>query len=258
MNVSDAPLLLESADDAPRTVVEVARRWALAEKLRPGVTRCFYPSALLPLVDRWAAERGWSPPDASALGRGLAGAGISLQHSGGRGRRLLLHRDDAARLRKLVWEAWAPRLPPGERPRNKPQRLPLQCALARLNYLKPPPPGFHAQLALEGARARPVVDSRGRCYPSIRYAATAIAPKRQKAKAPAQLVSAMKSGRAWKARLWRHLLPEELAMVPAGAPCGIRLEALGWKAVCTNHRLVVGGQSVTVPIGAAQGADEEA
>jgi hypothetical protein len=255
MSVSAVPSLLESTDDAPRTAVEVARRWALAEGLRSGVTRCFYPSALLPLVERWAAGCGWSPPDASALGRGLAAVGIQLQHSGGRGRRLLLHRDDAARLRKLVWEAWAPRVPPGERPRNKPGRLPLQCALARLDYLRPPAPGFNEQLRLEGPAARPVVDNLGRCYPSIRYAATTLAPKRMKAKAPAQLLSALRRGGVWRNRLWRYLLPEELARVPAAAPCGVRLEELGWLAVCRNHALLTDGQSATVRSGAAQGAD---
>jgi hypothetical protein len=245
----------EFSDDAPRTTVEVARRWALSLGVRPGVTRCFFPSALLPLAERWAEERGLGPPDAAALGRGLTAAGFETTQRHGTGRRLLLHRDDAARLRKLVWEAWAPRVPPGERPRNKPGRLPLQCALARLDYLKPPAPGFNEQLRFEGPAARPVVDNLGRCYPSIRYAATSLAPKRLKAKAPAQLLSALRRGGVWRNRLWRYLLPEELARVPAAAPCGVRLEGLGWLAVCRNHALMTAGQSDTVRSGAAQGAD---
>jgi hypothetical protein len=254
--VTAAPLLTESSEEAPRSAVEAARRWVVAERLRPGVTRCFYPSALLPLAERWAAEKGWGPPDLPALGRGLSAAGLQIHHAHGQ-RRLLLHRDDATRLRKLVWEAWAPRVPPGERPRNKPGRLPLQCALARLNYLKPPPPGFHAQLALEGPHASPVVDSRGRCYPSVRYAATALAPKREKPKAPMQLLKALGRGGVWRGKLWRRLLPEELAQVPAGAPCGVRLPGLGWLEVCRNHALVTGGHSGIVRKSAAQGTDGE-
>jgi hypothetical protein len=257
--VSAAPVL-ESAitdDDAPRTGIEVARRWAVAMALRPGQTWAVRPGALVPVVAAWAAERGWAPVDVGAVGRGLSAAGLETRERPSDPRRLLLHRDDAARLRKLVWEAWAPHVPPGERPRNKPGRLPLQCALARLNYLRPPAPGFHAQLKLEGSQARPVVDNLGRCYPSIRYAATALAPKRQKAKAPAQLVSALRRGGVWKGRLWRYLLPQELAQVPQRAPCGVRLEGLGWLELCHNHALLTGGHSGIVRNGAARGADTE-
>lgn len=221
-------------DDAPRTGVELARRWALEMGLRPGHTWGVRPGALVPVVAQWAAARGWAPADVGAIGRGLMAAGLDSRHRNTDPRRLLLHREDAARLRKLVWEAWAPRVPPGERPRNKPGRLPLQCALARLNYLKPPPPGFHEQLAREGglSRARPVVDSKGRCYPSVTYAARARVAKRQRDKAPAQLVAALRRDGHWHGVVWRSLLPAELALIPPGAPCGVRVEALAWRAMC--------------------------
>jgi hypothetical protein len=245
--VSAAPSLLASADDdTPRTTVEVVRRWAAAVGLRGGLTRCFYPSALVPLVERWAYEQGWGPPDARAVGMGLAAVGISLFHAGGRGRRLLLHRDDAARLRKLVWEAWAPRVPPGERPRTKPGRQPLQAALARLAYLesKPPTPTFHAQLARDGglSRVTPVVDNRGRVYPSVAYAARALSAKRDKPKAPALLERSLWKGGMWKGRLWRRLLPEELPLVPHDALCGALVKALSWQQVCQSHRLMTQAQ----------------
>jgi hypothetical protein len=249
------PTLL--ADDAPRTGVETARLWALEMGLRAGSTKSLRPSAVELVVVRWAEARGWSPPPLRAVGHGLAAAGIRINHARGE-RRLLLHRDDAARLRKLVWEAWAPRVPPGERPKRREQRLPLQCALARLEYLKPPPPGFHAQLAREGglSRAVPVVDSRGRCYPSVAYAARSLVAKREKDKAPARLVAAMRKDGHWRGLVWRRLLPQEVALVPQGAPCGFRIEALSWQYACQRMGLLTRAQFDTVRIGTVARDDD--
>lgn len=253
--MSAALPLLELSDDAPVSAIEVARRWVLSLGLRSGVTRSLQPGALLPLAERWAEERGWTPPDVSSLGVAFRAAGVRIWHTG-KARRLLLHRDDAARLRALVWEAWAPRVPPGERPRSKPRRMPLQCALARLEYLKPPAPSFHAQLAREGglSRARPVVDSRGRCYPSATYAARALSPKRDGRKAPKRLIEAMGRGGHWKGLVWRRMLPEELALVPQEALCGVKVEALSWQATCQRMRLLTAGQSGYGTFGTGFGA----
>lgn len=239
------PTLL--ADDAPRTGVETSRLWAVEQRLRPGSTKSFRPSAVELVVARWAEARGWSPPPLRAVGHGLAAAGIRIYHGKGE-RRLLLHRDDAARLRKLVWEAWAPRVPPGETPRRKEQRLPLQCALARLAYLErkrtEPPPTFHAQLAHAGglSRATPVVDSRGRVYPTIAYAARALVGKRLKDKAPAQLTAAMRRDGHWHGLVWRYLLPQELELVPHDAPCGARIETLSWQYACQGRAVLTSSQ----------------
>lgn len=248
--MSAATPLPELSEDAPTSEIEVARRWALSLGLRSGVTRCFQPGALLPLAERWAAERGWTPPDVSSIGVGLAAAGVRIWNTG-RARRLLLHRDDAARLRKLVWEAWAPRVPPGERPKQRPRRVPLQCALARLAYLErkrtQPPLAFHAQLAHDAARrgglssARPVVDSRGRVYPSIAYAARALVGKRLKDKAPAQLIAALRRDGHWHGMVWRYLAPEELELIPRDAACGARVEALSWRHASRNGLLLTSG-----------------
>lgn len=258
--MSAAPPLLELSDDAPTSEIEVARRWALSLGLRSGVTRCFQPGALLPLAERWAAERGWAPPTVTSIGVGLAAAGVRLWR--GKERRLLLHRDDAARLRRLVWEAWAPRVPPGERPRRKEQRLPLQCALARLAYLERKrtevPPTFHEQLAHSGglSRATPVVDSRGRVYPTVAYAARALVGKRLKDKAPAQLTAAMRRDGHWNGLVWRHLLPQELALVPHDAACGARIEALSWQYSCHQHALLTSSQYAEYGFGAATRDDD--
>jgi hypothetical protein len=259
-DMTAASPLLELADDAPTSEIEVARRWALSLGLRSGVTRCFQPGALLPLAERWATERGWAPPTVTSIGVGLAAAGVRLWR--GKERRLLLHRDDAARLRELVWEAWAPRVPPGERPRRKEQRLPLQCALGRLAYLErkrtEPAPTFHAQLAREGglSRATPVVDSRGRVYPTLTYAARALVGKRLKDKAPAQLTAAMRRDGHWHGLVWRRLLPGELEMIPHDAACGARIEALSWQCSCQQQRLLTLTQFDTVRIGAVARDDE--
>lgn len=255
-----APPLVDLSDDAPTSEIEVARRWALSLGLRSGVTRCFQPGALLPLAERWAFERGWAPPTVTSIGVGLAAAGVRLWR--GRERRLLLHRDDAARLRRLVWEAWAPRVPPGERPRRKEQRLPLQCALGRLAYLErkrtEPPPTFHAQLAREGglSRATPVVDSRGRVYPTLAYAARALVAKRLKDKAPAQLIAALRRDGHWHGMVWRRLLPEELELIPHDAVCGARVEALSWQYSCQLMRLPTLSQLDMVRIGAVARDDD--
>jgi hypothetical protein len=230
-------------------------------ELRPGSTRSLIPSAVEPLVVKWAEARGWGPPPLRAIGLGLAAAGLRIYHAEGK-RRLLLHRDDAARLRELVWEAWAPRVPPGERPRTKPGRQPLQAALARLAYLEKkrtePAPAFHAQLAREGglSRATPVVDSRGRVYPTLTYAARALVGKRLKDKAPAQLTAAMRRDGHWHGLVWRRLLPGELEMIPHDAACGARIEALSWQYSCQQQRLLTVTQFDTVRIGAVARDDE--
>lgn len=243
------PTLTEAGADEPRTSVETARLWAVDFGLRPGNTLALRASAVEPLVTQWAAARGWTPPPLRAIGRGLAAVGVCTRSDFG-SRRLLLHRDDAARLRKLVWEAWAPRVPPGERPRTKPGRQPLQAALARLAYLenKPPTPTFHAQLAADAARegwlsrASPVVDSRGRVYPSVAYAARHMVGKREKGKAPAQLTAALRRDGHWKGMVWRRLLPEELALIPQDATCGARIEELSWQYACQRMRLLTSGR----------------
>jgi hypothetical protein len=244
-------------EPAPLTGVEITRLWCVELGLRDGSTWGVRPSALVPLLEAWTAARGWTPPALRAIGHGLSAAGLTVTHKD-KDRRLRLHRDDAARLRKLVWEAWAPRVPPGERPKRREQRLPLQCALARLEYLKPPPPGFHAQLAREGglSRAVPVVDSRGRCYPSVSYAARSLVAKREKDKAPARLVAAMRKDGHWRGLVWRRLLPQEVALVPQGAPCGFRIEALSWQYTCQRMGLLTLTQLDTVRIGTVARDDD--
>lgn len=253
--------LSELSDDAPQSAIEVARRWVLTLEIRSGVTRSLQPGALLPLAERWAFEQGWTPPDVSSLGVAFRAAGVRVWNTG-KARRLLLHRDDAARLRRLVWEAWAPRVPPGERPRRKAQRLPLQCALGRLAYLErkrtEPPPTFHAQLAREGglSRATPVVDSRGRVYPTLAHAARAFVAKRLKDKAPSQLTAALRKDGHWHGLVWRRLLPEELELIPHDAVCGARVEALSWQASCQRMRLPTLSQLDMVRIGAVARDDD--
>ena len=161
-----------------------------------------------------------------------------------------------------MWEAWHPRVPPGERPRRKEQRLPLQCALARLAYLErkrtEAPPTFHEQLAHSGglSRATPVVDSRGRVYPTVAYAARALVGKRLKDKAPAQLTAAMRRDGHWHGLVWRHLLPQEMALVPHDAACGARIEALSWQYSCHQHALLTSSQYAEYGFGAVTRDDD--
>lgn len=231
--------VVQPGEPEPLTGVEVTRLWAVELGLRAGSTWSVRPGALVPVLEQWTAAKGWTPPALRAIGRGLVAAQLRMSYRSS-DRRLRLHRDDAARLRKLVWAAWAPRTPPGETPRNRPGKLPLECALAKLAYLKPPPPDFHAQLAIERKsrpNSYPVVDATGRCYPSAPFAARALATKaeRNRGTAGQLLLNALAYGRQWHGRLWRKLLPHELALVPPGAPCGVQLEVLNWKSLCVER-----------------------
>lgn len=231
------PVTVAYAHDAwPETVpaMEVARRWAVEEGWRSGDSVSVRVTALLPVVGAWAVTHGFDAPGARSVGLGLSAAGVHTKTTRAH-QRLYLRRADAARLKRLVYEAWAPRLPPGEKPSTRAARAPLRTRLERLARMLPTPEEvaagtFHGELKGVGKR-RPVCDHLGHCWPSLRLAEAACTPKylRKRRKHPGgTLLNALKAGRPWQGRLWRYMLPGEVAAVPAGAPCGVRLEACSW------------------------------
>jgi len=222
----------------PVPAAEVARRWAVAEGLRSGDSVSLRVSALLPVVGAWAAAHGFDAPDASSVGLGLSAADVHTRETRA-GRRLYLRRVDAARLKRLVYAAWAPRLPPGEKGTTRAQRAPLRTRLERLAHLLPTREEvaagtFHGELRKAGTKARPVCDHRGHCWPSLTHAEAALTPKylrKKRAQPGIALYHALRAGRPWQGRVWRYMLPHEVAAVPQGARCGVRLEALSWLAI---------------------------
>lgn len=225
----------------------VARDWAQTLGLRQGNTRGPASTALVPVVDAWAVARGMTGPGYRDVGRGLMWAGLVRRMKGEHGQQyLVLHRDDAAKLWRLVRAAWAPGCAPGD-PRG---RQNLTRRAPRRRRLHPPPDGhtrFHEELARD-RRQRPLVDSVGRVWPSASVAARALRGNRKavdnarralaialEGRHPVQagaLASAIKKGAAWRGRLWRHLTPEEVRAVPVEHLSGHPLPWLVWSLVC--------------------------
>ena len=243
------PMVAPLAEDVPLPS-EVARRWAVALGLRTGGVDGPHPTALEPVLARWARERGWTAPHRRELGTGLAWAGLRRRRRahGEGGLRLLLHRDDAALLWRLVREAWAPGYAPGDS-RGKHRRKRRARKYPRRTAQRPPPTPFHEELARLGRGAAPVVDTLGRVWPSPCVAARHLggnlkaldnsrrALHHALATPPVDssaLRSALRKGAPWKGVLWRHLTPAEVAAVPPGHLAGEPLPGYAWGLTC--HR----------------------
>lgn len=199
----------------------------MAFGLRQGNSRGPTVGALVPVVAQWAAQHGWTGPEHRWLGAGLRAAGLSRRCVSGveRTTRLLLHPESAALLKRLCREAWAPARPPGD---------PLQKWKPRPRPRKLEPGLFHLELERAERRAgRPtaLVDSTGRVWPSARHAAAALGCV-QSTIAAAAPASGGWGAKPAKGLLWRRMLPEEVAAVPATALVGERLAHAGWALAC--------------------------
>ena len=208
---------------------DVALHWARELGLRPGTTRGPSATALVPVVDAWATTRGLTGPGHRDVGRGMAAAGVSK-----------LHREDAARLRRLVRAAWAPGFSPDDKRQHKPKRG------ARVKRTRPPPSPrpFHEEVKQLGPRAHPLCDSAGRVWPAPSAAARALGGSRKavnhavgyfRALLPVDsrpLAQAAARRATWRGVWWRYLAPAEVAAVPPGTLTGQRLPGLGWGLTC--------------------------
>lgn len=233
------------------TGAAVARDWALALRLRPGNTLGPTPSALAPVVAAWAAGQGWTGPGSREIGTGLIWAGLKRRRPGARGvRQVLLHHSDCARLWALVRDAWAPAYAPGDGRGRREHKRRDRARLGLAPRLKPPLlPLFHEELSKLGRKARPLVDSLGRVWPSGCVAARALGGSYKavdnarrlladaltgtpKVSTSAAIREAMKRGGTWRGVWWRHLTPAEAAAVPLEHRSGEPLPGLGWGLVC--------------------------
>lgn len=253
------PVPLVAGDDMLPRGASVALEWVRAMALRPGHSEGPSARALVPVVAVWASERGWSPPGHREIGRGLTWAGLRRRLVGRLGsgaKHLALHPEDAARLWTLVRSAWAPAYAPGD-PRAMGERKAREgrerrARLGPAPRVKPPPlPLFHEELRKLGRKARPLVDSLGRVWPSGCVAARALGgsykavdnARRLLADAltgtprestSARILEAMRRGGSWRGVWWRHLTPAEVGAVPLEHRSGEPLPGLGWGLVCPH------------------------
>lgn len=243
---------------APPRGSVVARDWALELQLRPGQALGPRATALVPVVRAWAEARGWTAPGFREIGTGLAWVGLRRRlvsgYGKGRDRHVALHPEDSTRLWALVRAAWAPAYAPGDaRARSARKAREAKERRARLGpapRVKPPPlPLFHEELLKLGRKARPLVDSLGRVWPSGCVAARALGgsckavdnARRLLADAltgtprestSARILAAMRRGGSWRGVWWRHLTPAEVKAVPLEHRSGEALPGLGWGLVC--------------------------
>lgn len=238
---------LQPPVEQPRSEVplgtEMALEWARSLGLRPGHAASPRAAALHPVVAAWAAERGWTPPGTREIGRGMAWAtGVKRR----------LHPEDAAKLWRLVRAAWAPAYAPGDprAPARATREKSWRHRKGPAPRVKPPPlPLFHEELRKLGRKARPLVDSLGRVWPSGCVAARALGGSYKavdnarrlladaltgtpKESTSARILEAMRRGGSWRGVWWRHLTPAEVAAVPLGHRSGEALPGLGWGLVC--------------------------
>jgi len=236
-----APPPAAAVDDTWTRTALVAMEWARSLGLRRGNSQGPTSSALMPVVEAWAATTGRAAPDHRQLGRGLRLAGLTSRSSNNI-RYFTLHRDDAARLWAMVRAAWAPAYAPGD-PRGV-RRAPKVRRRLRPR-LEPLP--FHAELKRLGKQARPLVDSYGRVWPSGVAAARALRGNRKAldnsrralqrileggTASSEGLLQAIRNGVPWRGVWWRHLTPAEVASVPPGHLSGHPLPCYGWGLVC--------------------------
>lgn len=230
------------ADERPPTA-EVARRWAVALGLRPGnsVENALTCTRLVPIVEVWAAQHGWSGPNHVELGVGLQLAGLMRRRANGKGsRRLLLHRDDLALLLRMAREAGTLSLPKPRKPLPK---------LKRVKPVRVVQPLFHEELA-RGGKKVPLCDSIGRVWPSAAAAAAALegeSPRslsnrssllrQELAKEAAVLSAAAARAAMWRGVWWRRLTEAEVANVPRCARVGDSVPGYGWGLTCVSCRL---------------------
>lgn len=222
-DVAEALARLETAPGAPTdglegglpvTDVAAVVTWVRETGLGRGAYRSPSSTTLSGMLTAHAQARGWPfdrvPP--SRLGALLKRLGFvkwaSASKSGVR-----VDKASAARL----WAA----VPADSRER---QRVKRKLTAKRNRAGRVDAPLFWRMYS--GRRrncAMPLVDSLGRVWPSARVAASLLP---RACRAPIQL--AAKKGSSASGVLWRYLLPDEVALIPADARCGQRMEWLAW------------------------------
>lgn len=197
--------------DAVRAWV-TARGWRKGAHLSPGMAR------LGEAFEGYARASGWALDSLprNTLGVHLKRLGFTAAVRGGV-RGVLVSRETAEAL-------WAG-VPRKLRAAHRPTRRPTQA--------RPAPLPFHAALLAMGrnGRARPLVDTLGRVWPSARVAAAALPRVNHQ-----DIQAAAKGRRAGVGGvLWRYLTREEVRLVPPSHMSGHVLPVLAWRGTVAAH-----------------------
>lgn len=213
------PVEGEASEGEPTTPHEAVRRWLASLGARPGGTQAPKLARLREAFEGYARSQGWGLDDVTMLGRVLRQLGYRVVVRGG-ARSPLLNRDAA----RMLWRG----VPRVERPRGGAGPLPRR-------QQQPPrragPPFWDAVRDYRRSRARPLVDSMGRVWPSARVASSLLPRVNH------QDIQACAKGRHTSVGgcLWRYLTPEEVASVPPMHLSGHVLPALAWRGTVAAH-----------------------
>lgn len=202
----------------PESNLDAVRQWVTARGWRPGRAASPPPTALAELYAQHAASLGWArdwlaPGEVARCLRVLGWR--DFLRGGRRGFRVDV--DTAAALALAAPGTATVRR--GKRPRRRPAP-PKRVA-----------PLFHAVLAdVRRTRARPLVDTLGRVWPSARVAASLLPRVHHQ-----DVQRAASRGGPAAGALWRYLTPAEVARVPPMHLSGHVLPALAWRSAVTAH-----------------------
>lgn len=203
----------EAPSDGPATAAEAVRLWVAETGIRRGAFASPGISLLCEALRRHAVARGWVLADVAplSLGWALRRLGFRVKPQGGM-RSAFMDRDSARRL-------WAETPEAVRAKRRAKRKLTRQGRAGRVDA----PLFWRVYAGRRKSSAQPLVDSLGRVWPSARVAASLLP---RACRAPIQL--AAKRGSSASGVLWRYLLPDEVALIPADARCGQRMEWLAW------------------------------
>lgn len=203
----------------PMSPLAGVREWVTATGWRPGHGTSPPAKLLAVAFERFARERGWALDSLTApeVARCLRKLGwVSFVR--GKRTHFRVDRATAARLEAMTPGAAAVRQ--GKRVRRRP--APLRHRLVPL---------FHAVLSGHKARmrAKPVVDTLGRVFPTARVAASLLPRVYHQ-----DIQRAAQKGGPANGLLWRYLTPAEVAAVPPMHRSGQVMPALAWRSAATG------------------------
>lgn len=192
----------------PPSPLAAVRAWVKARRMRPGAHMARNP-ALLAAYEAHAKAAGWALDTltAQALGRALDVLGFCRAHTDS-ARGWWVDRDTA--------RAMALHTPLASK--RRPIRRPYAKKRAVTRAFWP----LHRA-------ARPIVDTRGRVYPSSRVAAACIRLSH------ATVYRAVRHGQGADGCLWRFLTPEEVRCIPPNTVSGDVMPWLTWGGTVVVH-----------------------
>lgn len=213
----------------PPSAFLAVKAWVAARGMRPGAHPSPPPSSLGEDFSRYARGEGWALDSLAKgqLGRHLRTLGFRPFCRGSR-RGVRVDRDSAA----VLWAASGLASTPKARPKRFVPRRPT--------YQRPAAPLFHEVLK-DGrrSRARPLVDTLGRVWPTARIAASLL-PR----VSHGDIQAAAKGKRKGTGGcLWRYLTPDEVARIPPMHRAGHVLPAMAWAGTHGGTRDAVRGEA---------------